>query len=119
MLVGAVRPHRRGAVPPPHRLGPKLAPPRTLVRERVRVSVAGASEHELLRDPHGRASRIPTAVHDAIRRGLERAGAGADTAAGYASTLACERCRTPPGATVLRSAADRRTDQPAELPVVR
>ena len=74
----------------------ELAPPRTLLRERVRVSVAGASEHELLRDPHSRAARIPTTVHDAIRSGLETGPVLVQTPrAGYASTLACERCRTP------------------------
>jgi primosomal protein N' (replication factor Y) (superfamily II helicase) len=72
----------------------ELAPPRTLLRERVRVSVAGASEHDLLRDPHTRAARIPTTVHDAIRSGLEGGPVLVQTPrAGYASTLACERCR--------------------------
>ena len=57
----------------------ELAPPRALLRERVTVSVAGASDHELRRDPHSRAARIPTTVHDAIRSGLEtRPGARAD-----------------------------------------
>jgi primosomal protein N' (replication factor Y) len=74
----------------------ELAPPRTLLRERVRVSVAGASDHELRRDPHTRAARIPTAVHDAIRDGLASGPVLVQTPrSGYASTLACERCRTP------------------------
>jgi primosomal protein N' (replication factor Y) (superfamily II helicase) len=74
----------------------QLAPPRTLLRERVRVSVAGASDHELRRDPHTRAARIPTSVHDAIRSGLASGPVLVQTPrSGYASTLACERCRTP------------------------
>ncbi|HET7194549.1 MAG TPA: primosomal protein N', partial [Nocardioides sp.] len=74
----------------------ELAPPRTLLRERVRVSVAGASDHELRRDPHTRAARIPTSVHDAIRSGLASGPVLVQTPrSGYASTLACERCRTP------------------------
>jgi primosomal protein N' (replication factor Y) (superfamily II helicase) len=74
----------------------ELAPPRALVRERVRVSVAGASDHELRRDPHARAARIPTTVHDAIRAGLESGPVLVQTPrAGYVATLACERCRTP------------------------
>jgi primosomal protein N' (replication factor Y) len=74
----------------------ELAPPRTLLRERVRVSVAGASDHELRRDSHARAARIPTSVHDAIRSGLASGPVLVQTPrSGYASTLACERCRTP------------------------
>ena len=74
----------------------ELAPPRTLLRERVRVSVAGASDHELRRDPHTRAARIPTTVHDAIRSALVTGPVLVQTPrSGYASTLACERCRTP------------------------
>jgi len=74
----------------------ELAAPRTLLRQRIRVSVAGASDQELRRDPHARAARIPTAVHDAIRSGLETGPVLVQTPrAGYASTLACERCRTP------------------------
>jgi primosomal protein N' (replication factor Y) (superfamily II helicase) len=74
----------------------ELAPPRGLLRERVRVSVAGASDHELRRDPHARAARIPTTVHDAIRSGLESGPVLVQTPrAGYVATLACERCRTP------------------------
>ncbi len=73
----------------------ELAPPRALLRERVIVSVAGASDHELRRDPHSRAARIPTTVHDAIRSGLETGPVLVQTPrSGYASTLACERCRT-------------------------
>ena len=74
----------------------ELAPPRSLVRERVRVDVAGASERELGRDPHARAARIPSAVHDAIRSGLEAGPVLVQTPRlGYVATLACERCRAP------------------------
>ena len=74
----------------------ELAPPRSLLRERIRVDVAGASEHELRRDPRARAARMPTAVHDAIRAGLEAGPVLVQTPrVGYVATLACERCRTP------------------------
>ena len=96
----------------------ELAPPRTLLRERVRVSVAGASEHELLRDPHSRAARIPTTVHDAIRSGLETGPVLVQTPrAGYASTLACERCRTPARCT--RCSGPLLIDAPTSPPACR
>ncbi|HEX5860518.1 MAG TPA: primosomal protein N', partial [Nocardioides sp.] len=74
----------------------ELAPPRSLVRERLRVDVAGASDHELGRDSHARAARIPSAVHETIRSGLEAGPVLVQTPrVGYVATLACERCRTP------------------------
>lgn len=78
----------------------QLAPSRELVRERVQVAVAGASETALDRDAFARTARIPQEAHHAIRRAL----AGESSAgpvlvqtprAGYAPSLACERCRTP------------------------
>ena len=41
-----------------------------MLRERVTVTVAGATERDLERDPHARGARIPTQVHEAIRAGL-------------------------------------------------
>ena len=73
-----------------------LAAPRAVLRERARVVVAGASDHDLDRDVHARASRMPRQVHDTIREAI---GAGPvlvqTPRAGYAASLACERCRTP------------------------
>ncbi|WP_206516019.1 primosomal protein N' [Nocardioides pantholopis] len=74
----------------------ELAPPRVLVRERVRVAVAGASDFDLERDAHARASRMPRQVHDAVRIGLADGPVLVQTPrAGYVLALACERCRTP------------------------
>jgi len=74
----------------------ELAAPRAVVRERVTVGIAGASDHDLERDPMARASRIPRQVHDAIRSGLQRGPVLVQTPrTGYAAALACERCRTP------------------------
>ncbi len=73
-----------------------VAPTRTSVRERVTVSVAGATEQELARDPFARGARVPTAAYQAIREGLERGAVLVQTPrSGYAPSLACERCRTP------------------------
>ena len=70
--------------------------PRSTVRERVTVAVAGATEHDLDRDPHALTARVPKQAHDAIRDGLATGPVLVQTPrAGYALALACERCRTP------------------------
>jgi primosomal protein N' (replication factor Y) len=74
----------------------ELSPPRELLRERVTVGIAGASDGDLARDPLARASRVPRQVHEAIRTGLLTGPVLVQTPrAGYAASLACERCRTP------------------------
>ncbi|MDT9594643.1 primosomal protein N' [Nocardioides zeae] len=73
-----------------------VAPPRALLRERVRVAVAGATDVELARDPYARVARFPTAARDLVRRALETGPVLVQTPrSGYAAGLACERCRTP------------------------
>ena len=74
----------------------ELAPTRALVRERVSVSVTGATEHDLARDLYARRTRLPREAHEAIRGALETGPVLVQTPrSGYAATLACERCRTP------------------------
>ncbi|HEX3932078.1 MAG TPA: primosomal protein N' [Nocardioides sp.] len=74
----------------------EIAAPRDALRAAVRVSVAGATDHELDRDPMARATRVPRQVYDAIGAGLERGPVLLQTPRrGYAPSLACERCRTP------------------------
>ena len=74
----------------------ELAPTRALVRERVSVSVTGATDHDLARDLYARRTRLPREAHEAIRGALETGPVLVQTPrSGYASTLACERCRTP------------------------
>ncbi|WP_372727023.1 primosomal protein N' [Nocardioides sp.] len=74
----------------------ELSAPRAVVRERISVSIAGADERTLERDAHARAARIPREAHDAIRRGLQAGPVLVQTPrAGYAASLACERCREP------------------------
>ena len=73
-----------------------LAAPRSVLRERVTVSVAGATEQELERDRFARGARVPTAAYHAIRSGLGHGPVLVHTPrSGYAPALACERCRTP------------------------
>ena len=74
----------------------ELSAPREVLRERVTVAIAGAADQDLARDPHARATRVPRQVHAAIRTGLTTGPVLVQTPrAGYAASLACERCRTP------------------------
>lgn len=74
----------------------EVAAARATVRERVTVAVAGATEHDLARDPHALIARVPKQAHDTIRDGLASGPVLVQTPrAGYALALACERCRTP------------------------
>ncbi len=73
----------------------EISPPRELVRSRVTVTVTGASEQALARDPGARASRLPSEAYDALRSGLVDGPVLVQTPrSGYAVSLACERCRT-------------------------
>lgn len=74
----------------------EIAPARDAVRRVLTVGVAGASDIQLERDPHGRAARIPREAHDLVRDALARGAVLVQTPrSGYAASLACERCRTP------------------------
>ncbi len=69
---------------------------RAVLRARVSVAVTGATELELLRDPHGAGARVPSQVHALIRDAVAQGPVLVQTPrAGYALALACERCRTP------------------------
>ncbi len=74
-----------------------LAPERGTLRERApRVSITGATDRELERDPAARTARMPRTAHDAIKAALERGPVLVQTPRrGYLSTLACDRCRAP------------------------
>ena len=74
----------------------RLAASREVLRSRVTVSVAGADDHALARDPLARATRMPTETHHTIRDALATGPVLVQTPrSGYAAALACERCRTP------------------------
>ena len=75
----------------------EIAAPRDVVRRSgAQVAVTGATDHELSRDPFARTARLPKVAFDAIRAGLERGPVLLQTPRhGYATSLACERCRTP------------------------
>jgi primosomal protein N' (replication factor Y) (superfamily II helicase) len=75
----------------------EIAAPRDLVRERgAHRSVTGATDFDLERDPMARSARLPRAAFEAIRSGLEHGPVLLQTPRhGYATSLACDRCRTP------------------------
>ncbi|HET6153176.1 MAG TPA: primosome assembly protein PriA, partial [Marmoricola sp.] len=74
----------------------EIALPRAALRDRARVSVAGATDRELARDPGARSSRLPHAVFETMRTALESGPVLVQTPrSGYATRLACETCRTP------------------------
>ena len=50
----------------------EIAAPRDALREVVTVSIAGATDAQLDRDPLARATRMPKQVYDAVSAGLER-----------------------------------------------
>ncbi len=70
---------------------------RALLRERTpRVVVAGATDHDLARDPWARSVRMPTEVHRAVTDALSRGSVLVQTPrSGYAVSLACDSCRAP------------------------
>jgi len=73
-----------------------LTPPREQVRRSVTVSISGASDRELARDPAARAARIPSAVHALMREAVQEGPVLVQNPrSGYVPSLACERCRTP------------------------
>jgi primosomal protein N' (replication factor Y) len=74
----------------------EIAVPRGALRRRVTVAITGATDHQLARDPHAQAARLPSEVHQLIRDALTHGPVLVQTPrAGYALALACERCRTP------------------------
>ncbi len=73
----------------------EIAPDRATLRAAApQVSITGATDRELERDPHARTARLPRSAFDAIREGLARGPVLLQTPrAGYLSSLACDTCR--------------------------
>jgi primosomal protein N' (replication factor Y) len=74
----------------------EITAPRDVVRRRISVGLTGDSEHDLARDAAARSSRLPsealTLLRDAVRAGPVLVQT---PRVGYATRLACDRCRTP------------------------
>ncbi len=75
----------------------EVAGDREAVRRRAPlVTITGATERELERDPAARSARLPSTAHAAIRESLERGPVLVQTPrSGYAAALVCDRCREP------------------------
>jgi primosomal protein N' (replication factor Y) len=74
----------------------EVAPSRDELRRRVSVAVTGDSAFDLARDPAARTARLPRDAFETIRAGLAAGPVLVQTPrAGYATRLACDRCRTP------------------------
>ena len=59
------------------------------------VTITGATDRELERDPHARTARLPRTAYDAVRDGLAQGPVLLQTPRqGYATALACDTCRT-------------------------
>jgi primosomal protein N' (replication factor Y) len=91
-----------------------VAPRRTRRSVAPRVDVAGATDHELARDPFARVVRVPAAAHDAVRQALTVGPVLVQSPrAGYVPALVCEACRTPARCAVCTGPlAVPRMDQP-------
>lgn len=73
-----------------------LALSRGELRTRARIEIAGADDHSLDRDPLARAARLPSQVHRLMRDALADGPVLVQNPrAGYVTSLACARCRTP------------------------
>ena len=96
----------------------ELVPPREVLRRAVTTVVAGATEHDVVRDAHARGARMPRQVHDLLR---EAAAQGPvlvqNPRHGYVPALACERCRTPARCTACSGPL--RLGSPTEPPACR
>lgn len=74
----------------------ELVVPRDVRRRAVTVQVAGATDHDLLRDAAARAARMPRQVHELLRDAVREGPVLVQNPRhGYVPALACERCRTP------------------------
>ena len=75
---------------------PVVADRATLRDVAAPVAITGSTDQELSRDPRARSARLPKTAFDAIREAL-RSGPVLLQAPrqGYATSLACDRCRTP------------------------
>lgn len=75
----------------------ELAADRATVRSHAPlVSITGATDRELERDPMARHTRLPRTAFETIRGALEHGPVLVQTPRhGYAASLACDRCRAP------------------------
>ncbi len=74
----------------------ELVAPRDVVRQRVSVGLTGDSDRDLARDAGARSARLPSEALTLVRDAVHAGPVLVQTPrAGYATRLACDRCRTP------------------------
>ncbi len=74
----------------------EVVAPREVVRRRIAVSLTGDSDHDLARDPGARSARLPSEAIVLLRQAVKDGPVLVQTPrAGYATRLACDRCRAP------------------------
>lgn len=74
----------------------EVTAPRDVVRRRISVGLTGDTNHDLARDPGARSSRLPSEALTLLREAVQHGPVLVQTPrAGYATRLACDRCRTP------------------------
>jgi len=74
----------------------EVAAPRDVVRQRVAVGVTGDAARDHERDPAAGAARLPSEAVQLLRTAVREGPVLVQTPrVGYATRLACERCRTP------------------------
>ncbi len=81
----------------------EVVAPRDVVRARISVGLTGDSDRDLARDPGARSARLPSEALNLVRDAVHDGPVLVQTPrAGYATRLACERCRTPAQCAVCR-----------------
>jgi primosomal protein N' (replication factor Y) len=79
----------------------EIVAPRDVVRQRVSVGLTGDTDHDLARDPGARSARLPSEALTLLREAVRTGPVLVQTPrTGYATRLACDRCRTPAGCRV-------------------
>jgi primosomal protein N' (replication factor Y) (superfamily II helicase) len=74
----------------------EVAASRELVRERISVGLTGDSDRDLARDAAARSARLPSEALQLLREAVQRGPVLVQAPrVGYATRLACDRCRTP------------------------
>ena len=69
---------------------------RDVVRQRISVHLTGDTDQDLARDPGARSARVPTEAYTLLRDAVQTGPVLVQTPrVGYATRLACDRCRTP------------------------
>jgi primosomal protein N' (replication factor Y) len=74
----------------------EITAPRDVVRRRISVGLTGDSDNDLARDAAARSARLPSEAFSLLRDAVRDGPVLVQTPrVGYATRLACDRCRTP------------------------